>query len=110
MAKSLSKSDTTKTKTIKLAETVDVHDAQVFFCKSASYMGSAPFSAIFEVWDVDHALSTDPKTGIKKLTVSCQWGKETVEDATLEIEIADAILHAGEGYSGRVVKRIDWKN
>jgi hypothetical protein len=102
--------NTNQTRRIHLTETGDVHDAQVFFCKSASYKGSAPFSAIFEVWDVDHALRTDPKTGMKTLTVSCQWGTQTVEDATLEIEIADSILHAGEGYSGRVAKRINWQD
>lgn len=93
---------------IAVLETEVVVGANVFFCKSASYKESEPFSAIFAVWDIDHALTTDKATGKKTLEVHCQWGIKTNEDSILHIDIADTLLHAGEGYSGQVVTRIDW--
>lgn len=53
-------------KRIAVIEMQVVQGAQVFFCKSASYKESAPFSAIFAVYDIDHALTTDKSTGKKK--------------------------------------------
>lgn len=95
-------------KRIAVIEMQVVQGAQVFFCKSASYKESAPFSAIFAVYDIDHALTTDKSTGKKNLQVLCQWGPKATEDSILHIDIADALLHAGEEFSGQVVKRIDW--
>jgi hypothetical protein len=93
---------------IAILETEVVVGANVFFCKSASYKESAPFSAIFSVCDIDHALTTDKATGKKTLEVHCQWGTQKTGKSILHIDIADALLHAGEGYSGQVVTRIDW--
>lgn len=93
---------------IAILETEVVLGANVFFCKSASYKGSAPFSAIFAVCNIDHALTTDKATGKKPLEAHCQWGTQKTEKSILHIDIADALLHAGEGYSGQVVTRIDW--
>jgi hypothetical protein len=95
-------------KTIVVLETEDVQDSQVFFCRNASYLGSTPFHAIFEVWDVEHALTVDPLNGTKKLSVHCQWGEDTTKDSILEIDLADVLPHAGEGYCGQVVRRITW--
>ncbi len=95
-------------KKIAVLATEIVEDAQVFFCKSASYKGSAPFSAIFEVCDVDRAVTTDKTTGRKTLQVRCQWGDNPDKGTVLHIEIADRLLHAAESYSGQVVRKIDW--
>lgn len=95
-------------KKITVLATEIVNDAQVFFCKSASFKGSAPFSAIFEVFDVDRAVSTDKTTGKKTLQVRCQWGDDPDKSTVLHIDIADRLLHAAESYSGQVVRKIEW--
>ena len=97
-------------KKIVVLATEIVKDAQVFFCRSASYKGSAPFSAIFEVCDVDSALSTDKTTGRKTLQVCCQWGDNTDMSTVMNVDIADRLLHAAESYCGQVVRKIDWEN
>jgi hypothetical protein len=93
---------------IEVIETEVVEGANVFFCKFASYKESSPFSAIFAVCDIDDALTINKSSGKKTLEVLCQWGSKTTKDSTLQIDIADSLLHAGEEFSGQVVKRIDW--
>lgn len=97
-------------KVIRIVETRLAHGSEHVIVDAASYNGSAPFSGIFEVFDLDTCLTTDPADGRVHLTVQCQFGDQDDEDASLVLELPNgAIGVIGQvGNEVEVIARLDF--
>lgn len=92
---------------ITITATRQVEDASVLFVQSARYKGSAPFSGVFAVWDLDHCIRVNPETGQKQVDVICGWKGTVGDDETLILDLDDVLPEGGIGYEGEVVASID---
>jgi hypothetical protein len=97
-------------KSIKIIETRVAVDGEQAIVRAATYQESAPFSGVFEVFDLDTCIFTNPVSGKSMLTVRCQFGNQDDEDAELLLELPngaeDIVGVVGGGMD--MVTRIDF--
>lgn len=98
------------TKAIQIVDTRRADGGEQVILQSATYQGSAPFSGIFEVFDLDTCIHKGPDDGRTFVTVRCQFGDQNDEDADLVLEIPEGTnsVIGNIGSDVKVVKRIDF--
>lgn len=96
------------TKAIQVVETRLADDGEQVILQSAIYKGSAPFSGIFEVFDLDTCIHKGGEDGRTYVTVRCQFGDQNDEDADLVLELPEGANSAVGNIGGgvEVVTRI----
>ena len=96
---------------VDIVETRTGENSEFVLLEGVTLRGSAPFSGIFQVFDLNGCMSQNSATGTRTVRVMCQFGRgPEIEDACLDLVIPSGApepigIH-GEP-PGVVVSRID---